>query len=123
MQSHRILIIDDEEAAIFGYTRYLTKAGFTVSSATHLKEGLDKLSKEEFEAVVLDVHLPDGNSIDLIPKIRAKSKHLKIFVVTGLNDTDTSEKAIRHGADEFLVKPIAIKELCAAITAALKTAR
>jgi DNA-binding response OmpR family regulator len=115
----RILIVDDDEAAIFGYTRYLSRSGFTVNASGDLAEGLEKLSVGEFDAVVLDVRLPDGNSIDVIPTVRAKNKALKIFIVSGLSDPSVRQAALEAGADEYLTKPLSTEELCASICRSL----
>ena len=114
----RILIVDDDEATIFGYTRFLSRSGFAIESAMDLATSLDKLSREHFDAVVFDLRLPDGNALDVIPAVRAKNKNLKIFVVSGLSDPAVVEQALDAGADKFLVKPLSIEELCNQITGA-----
>jgi DNA-binding NarL/FixJ family response regulator len=58
MSPKRIFIIDDDEAAVFGYSRYLEKSGYVVSAAAYLKDGVGKLDRENFDAVVFDVRLP-----------------------------------------------------------------
>jgi DNA-binding response OmpR family regulator len=120
MKSKRILIIDDDDAAVFGYTCYLSKSGYTVVSADCLTEGLRKIEAEEFDAVVFDICLPDGNSLEVIPKVRAKNTLLKILVISGLSDERTAQAAIDSGADGFLVKPLSIGELCTGITSTLE---
>jgi DNA-binding response OmpR family regulator len=115
----RILVVDDDEATVFGYTRYLSKSGFAVVSASDLTEGLENLAKGEFSAVVFDVRLPDGNSIDVIPKVRAEHATIKIFVISGLSDPATSQAAIASGADEYLVKPLAVDVICDRIALSL----
>ena len=122
MSRKKIFIIDDDDAAIFGYSRYLEKSGYVVSASAFLKEGLEKLSQENFDAVVFDVRLPDGNALDVIPQVRARNKAIKIFVISGLSDEKTCEAALAGGADEFLVKPIAIKDLCESISKTLENA-
>lgn len=119
MDSKRILIIDDDEATVFGYTCYLSKSGYTVSSADCLTAGLRKLDTEDFDAAVFDVRLPDGNSLEAIPGLRAKNNFIKILVISGLSDGATARAALSSGADAFLVKPLAISELCASIASTL----
>jgi two-component system NtrC family response regulator len=80
---------------------------------------LEKLAQEEFDAVVFDVRLPDGNAIEAIPGVRAKNPAIKIFVISGMSDSATAQAALAGGADEFLIKPIAVSDLCVSITNAL----
>lgn len=120
MESRRILIIDDDEAAVFGYTCYLSKSGYTVVAVDCLAEGLRMIGTERFDAAVFDIRLPDGNSLEAIPGVRAKNALLKIFVISGLSDEKTKQAALASGADGFLVKPLSINELCAGIIHSLE---
>ena len=120
MSPKRIFIIDDDEATIFGYSRYLEKSGYAVSSAAYLKEGMEKLTQENYDAVIFDIRLPDGNALDVIPAVRARNNAIKIFVISGLSDARTCEAALAGGADEFLVKPVAVKDLCDSISKTLE---
>jgi two-component system, NtrC family, response regulator AtoC len=107
-----ILVIDDEDAAVFGYTQYLKRHGYTVTSAGCLKDGRAKLLDNEYRAVVLDMRLPDGDAIHLIPEIRAKNKDVKIVMVSGLSDEKVVQAALQMGADAYLPKPLQMRELC-----------
>lgn len=78
------------------------------------------IETENFDAVVFDIHLPDGNSLEVIPEVRAKNRLLRILVISGLSDERTARAAIDGGADGFLVKPLSICELCTGITSALE---
>ena len=115
MAARRILIIDDDDATVFGYERYLSAEGFSVESSDCLAEGLRKLGSKPFDAVVFDIRLPDGNALDIIPAVRAERVNTKIFVVSGLADAATERTALAAGADDFFVKPLAVNELCAGI--------
>ena len=114
----RLLIVDDDEGTVFGYTLFFRRAGFSVESADDLAAGMEKLADDGFDAVIFDVRLPDGNAIDAIPALRARNKTIKIFVVSGLDDPEVGTAALGAGADKFLVKPLSVEELCARIAAA-----
>ncbi len=111
----KILIIDDEEAAVYGYKRYLTKRGFGVDSATNLEEGRRMLSRNEYDALLLDIRLPDGNALHALPSIREKYNSLLIAVVSGVQDPRSSDIALSAGADRYLVKPVRVGELCESV--------
>jgi DNA-binding NarL/FixJ family response regulator len=70
--------------------------------------------------VIFDICLPDGNSLEAIPNVRAKNKLLKILVISGLSDERIAQAAIASGADGFLLKPLSINELCSGITSTLE---
>jgi two-component system, NtrC family, response regulator len=118
----RLLIVDDDEGTVFGYTRYFRRAGFSVESADDLASGIKRLADEGFDAVIFDVCLPDGNAIDVIPDLRARNKTIKIFVVSGLTDPAVEKAALEAGADKFLVKPLSVEDLCAQIAGAFAPA-
>ena len=60
MRPHKLLLVEDEEAALFGYERYLTKNGYTVKGAGTLAEARGAIAADRFDAIVLDLKLPDG---------------------------------------------------------------
>ncbi len=108
----KILIIDDEEAAVFGYSRFFSKRGYSVQSAGTIEEGRSKMSCSCFDAVVLDLKLPDGNALEFIPEIRAVNENATIVVVSGMADRETQKAALNRGAHKFLVKPLQMETLC-----------
>jgi len=120
MKLQKILLLDDEETVILGYKRYLSGFGYTVQSASNLKDGRKELENENYDAVILDLNLPDGNSLDLIPEIRSKFENIVILVVTGESNIQTAVKAMRLGANNFLPKPISIDELCTVLIKTLE---
>lgn len=107
-----ILIIDDEEGAIFGYSRFFSRQGYSVQSAGTIEEGRSELNSNSFDAVVLDLKLPDGNALEFISEIRAAHETTTVAVVSGMADSETAKTALEQGAHEFLVKPLKIEALC-----------
>ncbi len=101
-----VLIVEDDEAALFGYERFLSKSGFHIRAASNLAEARNVLQGERFQAMLLDLKLPDGNSIDWIPDIKATRPELPIIVITGTSDIPTAVKAMKNGAENFLTKPL-----------------
>jgi DNA-binding NtrC family response regulator len=102
----RILLVDDEPAILFGFSKFLSQVGYDVKEASCLSEAREALRSEEFNAVILDLMLPDGNGIDWIPDLRATVPDIAIIVVTGGGDIPVAVEAMRRGADNFLTKPI-----------------
>ena len=106
-----ILIVDDEEVIQAGLQRYLGKAGFRTTRAYSLREAREKIDTTAFNAILLDVRLPDGMSLELIQEIGAKYEDVPVIVMSGVADIPSAVKAIQSGAVNFITKPLEIEGL------------
>jgi len=106
-----ILMVDDEPAVLFGYARYFAQAGYETADAASLAEARKAVQARRFDAVLLDLNLPDGNGLDWIPALREEHPAVAIIVITGQGDIPTAVEAMRRGADNFLVKPVDMEGL------------
>lgn len=120
MKPPRILLVDDEDATLFGYTRCLEKVGFTTEKARSLKDAKVIVSNESFDGILLDLRLPDGNAIDWIAELHSSHENLAIIVITGISDIPTAVKAMKYGAHNFLTKPINMDDLIASLKKSLE---
>lgn len=116
----RILVIDDEEAILESLQMYLTEKGYTVSCAKSAKEGFYLLSNFEPELIILDVRLPDVDGLDILSKFKEISPKSQVIIITAFHDMETTIKAVKRGAFEYIPKPIDIEELDSAIKKALR---
>jgi DNA-binding NtrC family response regulator len=101
-----ILVVDDEQGTRFGFSKYLSKVGYTVVEASCLVEARETVTSRRFDAVLLDLNLPDGSGLDWIPRIRDDYPDLPVIVITGAGDIPLAVEAMRRGADNFLTKPV-----------------
>ena len=101
-----ILLIEDNAATRFGFVRYFSKEGYTISEASDLSEATTALEKQRFDAIVLDINLPDGNGIDFIDAVRSSDQTIPLIVITGSGDIPLAVEAMQRGADNFLTKPV-----------------
>jgi DNA-binding NtrC family response regulator len=106
-----VLLVDDEPSILYGYSRYLKKSGYNLKQASSIAEARKILSFQGFEAVILDMVLPDGTCIDLISEIKDTYSSTAVVVATGKGDIRAAVDAMRQGADNFLTKPIDLEEL------------
>ena len=106
-----ILLIDDEPAVRFGISKYLESEGFLVSEAACLKEARAVLNRHEFGAILLDVRLPDGDGLEFLKEVRAIDTTVPVILITGHGTIAMAVEAMRHGADQFLTKPVDLREL------------
>ncbi len=106
-----ILVVDDEPATLFGFSRYLTGSGYTVREASCLSEARETIWSQRFDAIILDLNLPDGNGIEWISKIRESYPDMAVVVITGRADIPLAVEAMQRGADNFLTKPVSMIDL------------
>lgn len=102
----QILLVDDDAATRFGFNKYLSKVGYEVREASTLYEAQEAVSSQRFDALLLDLLMPDGNGLDWIPVLRANYPDLPIIIITGTGDLPMAVEAMRQGGDNFLTKPV-----------------
>ena len=118
-RSPRILIIDDEAAIRESLDTLLTLEGFTVSMAADGAAGLDLVSRNEYDLLLLDLALPGETGIDLLPRITAIQQNLPIIMITAYGTMGNVVDAIRAGAENFVQKPWDNEKLLADIRTAI----
>lgn len=106
-----ILLVDDEPAIQFGFTKYLSKAGYSVSAVSSIAEAHETFLSNRFDAALIDLNLPDGKGIDLIRELREAYPGIAIVMISGEGDIPLAVEAMRLGADNFLTKPVNMAEL------------
>jgi two-component system NtrC family response regulator len=115
-----ILIIDDDKLICGWIANVVTQLGHNPSYAHTPREGLRKVQSEPFDVVFLDVRMPDGSGLDLMPKIKATRFSPEIIVITRLGDPDEAELAIQNGAWDYIEKPASFEALKLPIIRALE---
>lgn len=116
----KILIIEDENGLREVIQQSLEKEKFIVETAANFNDGLDKLGCYEYDCVVVDIMLPDGNGLDLISKIKALHKKEAIIIISAKDSVDDKVKGLDIGADDYLSKPFHLAELHARIKSAIR---
>jgi two-component system NtrC family response regulator len=107
----KILIIDDDEMMCERFSVLIESMGHDPTCAFTLGKGLEKATSEDFDIVLLDVHLPDGNGLDAVEKIRETPSEPEVLIVTAFGDPDGAEFAIRSGAWDYIEKAPTEKEM------------
>jgi DNA-binding NtrC family response regulator len=102
----QVLLIEDNEAARFGFVRYFSKCGYEICEAANLAEAKSQLDARHFDILILDINLPDGSGIDFIATARLSDPCIPIIVITGEGDIPLAVEAMQRGADNFLTKPV-----------------
>ncbi len=109
--SRRLLIIEDDHSLNQILQMHFEEGGYTVSSATNCGEGLQLLSANAHDLILLDQQLPDGTGLALLKTIRAEDPNQAVIMMTGQHDLELAIEAIREGAADFVHKPIKTEEL------------
>jgi DNA-binding NtrC family response regulator len=115
----RLLIIDDEPSIRESLETLLTLEGFEVTLARDGKQGLDLLSRDEYDLLLLDLALPGESGIDLLPRITAMHPQLPVIMITAFGTVGNVVDAIRAGAENFVQKPWDNEKLLADIRSAI----
>lgn len=114
-----ILIIDDDRELAAMLAEYLTPLGFDVHTRAAASEGLTALRRGRYEALLLDVMLPDGDGFDVCRRVRAESD-IPILMLTARGDEMDRIVGLELGADDYLPKPFNPRELLARIRAVMR---
>jgi DNA-binding NtrC family response regulator len=109
--AEKVLLIDDEKHFVEILSERMRSRGMEVTTATSAKQGLQKADTEYYDAIILDLMMPEMNGIEALVALREKNPDLQIILLTGYATMDVSIEAMKLGATDFLEKPIDIKTL------------
>jgi two-component system response regulator HydG len=109
--ANKVLVVDDEAIVVNSIRKILSRKGFSVQEAFTCKDALAMVFANDYDLVLLDMRLTDGNGIEVLQKIKAKRPDLRVVIVTGYASTDTAVEAIQKGASDYMPKPFTPDEL------------
>ena len=116
---HHIVIVEDEPVTQARLQSYFTQEGYTVS-VTASGAGLREIMQNQpVDLILLDINLPDENGLMLTRALRERST-VGIILVTGRSDRIDRIVGLEMGADDYIVKPFGVKEVCARVRAVLR---
>jgi len=107
----RILVVDDDRAVRKALQVNLSKQGWQVTLAENVTDALEALHELTFDVVLTDVRMPDGTGIDLLAAVRTTWPETPVVVMTGYSSVADAVAAMKGGAADYLIKPIAKDEL------------
>jgi two-component system response regulator MprA len=118
----RILVVDDEPAVQSALSRALTMERYDVAQASDGQEALDQLGAGPFEAVILDIAMPRVDGLEVCRRLREGGDRTPVLMLTARGEVDDRVAGLDAGADDYLVKPFALRELLARVRALLRRA-
>lgn len=107
----KILIIDDDEKMSSMLAAILEREGHEASFAHNLKKGLKEAISRPFDVIFLDVMMPDGNGLDLLPELRETPSRPEVIIITAVGNPDGAEMAVKNGAWDYVQKPFSIEQI------------
>ncbi len=115
-----ILIIDDDIEACETMASLVTRLSYAADKAHTLRDGLELARRAGYDVVFLDVYLPDGNGLDLLPSLMALPDPPEVIILTGKGNPDGAELAIKGGVWDYLLKPTSVRDITLTLNRALK---
>ena len=118
-----ILVVDDEPDLRTLYELTLLREGHEVMSAGDLSEAREYLAKRSFDVLITDMRLPDGLGLELLREAVEGHRRERCIVITAYGSAENAVEALKAGAFDYLTKPVDLKQLRAAVSASLQSAR
>jgi len=117
-----ILLVEDNAKLAASLSKGMGESGFSVEWAPTGKVALERLEKNDADAVILDLGLPDIDGLEVLSRARASGVVAPVLVLTARDAVDSRVDALDRGADDYLVKPFAFEELLARLRALVRRA-
>lgn len=115
-----ILLVEDDPAIARLIQLHLHTPDYTVTHCDRSAEALERLGRETFDVVILDILLPDGNGIDLCRRLREGKNWTPVLMLSALSDESDKVRALEGGADDYMTKPFGVAEMMARVRALLR---
>jgi DNA-binding response OmpR family regulator len=116
----RILIIEDEKELSRSIVAYLNRENYFCDVADTVVAGMDKMEAYDYDCIVLDISLPDGNGLRILKELKANNRSEGVIVISARDSLDDRITGLNLGADDYLAKPFHLSELNARIAAIIR---
>jgi DNA-binding response OmpR family regulator len=116
----RIVLVEDHDRLAHAIVKGLDEFGFRVDSFATAEDGINATRSTEYHALILDLGLPDRDGLEVIGELRQRNIELPILILTARYGVDDRVAGLDRGADDYLMKPFAMKELAARLRALLR---
>ncbi len=116
----RILIVEDEKKLLDILQRSLRSDGYVVDGVGTTSDGVEYLKAYHYDLIVIDLQLPDGTGTGLLKRMREMGHSMPALVLTARGDLESKVENFQAGADDYVVKPVAMAELSIRVQALLR---
>ena len=116
----KLLIIEDDSSLREIMQRALLAEGYIVEAASTFFEARDKIAGYEYDCILLDIMLPDGNGLEILEQVKSLGKNDRVIIISARDSLDDKIKGLDLGADDYLPKPFYMAELSARIKSVMR---
>jgi DNA-binding response OmpR family regulator len=116
----KILIIEDNTELSFAIKNYLNSEGYTCELASTVDSALIQIEVYEYDCILLDISLPDGNGFVVLEKLKQLNKQEGVIIISAKDSLDDKIKGLGLGADDYLTKPFHLAELSIRVMAIIR---
>ena len=123
MPRSRVLLVEDDRGIRFGIRNFLVGRDYEVEEADTVRQGEELFRQSRPDIAILDYSLPDGNALDVLPRLKANDPTVPVIILTGHGSIDLAVRAMKEGAEQFLTKPVQMQALLVVIERLLDNQR
>lgn len=116
----KILIIEDEKEIALSIKNYFKANDVNCETAGNYKDAISKIAMYEYDCVLLDLMLPDGDGFDILRELKSKNKTEGVIIISAKETLDTRLEGFNLGADDYLTKPFHLSELLVRMRALIR---
>jgi len=116
----KILIVEDEKDLLIVLSNFLTKEHYICELADSFETASEKIAVYQYDIILLDITLPDGNGLDLLKVIKKYNLQAGVIIISAKNSLDDKINGLDLGADDYMTKPFQLSELNSRIKAVLR---
>jgi two-component system response regulator ArlR len=116
----KILVVEDEPQMMGLLKQFLEDENYVVEEASDFQSGLDKIVSFDYDCILLDIMLPDGNGLDLLQELKNMDKADSVIIISAKDSLDDKIKGLDLGADDYMTKPFHIAELNSRIKSVIR---
>jgi DNA-binding response OmpR family regulator len=119
----KVLIVEDEKQLVKSMVQALRQEGYVCEQAYSAAEANEKVMIFDYDCILLDIGLPDGNGLKILESLKASKKTDGVIIITAKNSLDDKVRGLNLGADDYLSKPFFMPELIARVSAIIRRKR
>lgn len=119
----KVLIVEDEPELLQSIVTYLRAENYTCETAITAEAAREKIECFEYDCILLDISLPDGNGLTLLEQLKNDNKTDGVIIISAKNAIDDRIRGLNLGADDYLPKPFHLSELSARVAAVIRRRR
>lgn len=116
----KLLLVEDEKELALSIQKYLTGNNFVCEWANNAKAAIEKISVYDYDCILLDLMLPDGNGFDVLKELKQQNKAEGVIIISAKETLEIKIEGFNLGADDYLTKPFHLSELLVRVQALIR---